>query len=170
MHPTTHKKVVVRLRPLQLLAGFVDAQQLQTLGPWDLLTPAGQALPLVPHQVQALYFVSHFDRQEALAEPVLPSRGSARQPGLWVRVRCFERFTMEGILASDLLDLDAGVWLTPLWPECPWQRAFLPRANVQQLTAIEVVRPPRRRQASASQQIGLFHAETPTPQSLPEAP
>ncbi|HUX67090.1 MAG TPA: hypothetical protein VMV31_06350 [Terriglobales bacterium] len=167
MNPTTHKKVVVRHRPLGLLPGFLDPLQLESSARWELITPEGQALVLSPEQVLTVYFVSDLEQLEELRLPAASGRGGAKLAGLWVRVRCLDRHSLEGILASDLLQLQAGVWLTPLWPGSPWHRAFLPRPGVEQVTALEVVRPPRRRRSPATQQIGLFgenlSASRPTP-------
>jgi len=156
VNSTTHKKVVVRHRPLGLVAGFVDPLQLEAAQRWELITPSGQALVLAPEQVLTVYFVSEFEQLEALQLPLASGRGGAKLPGVWVRVRCQDRHSLEGILASDLLTVPAGVWLSPLWPDSPWQRAYLPRPGLEQIAVIEVVRPPRRRRPTPSQQIGLF--------------
>lgn len=172
MNPTTHKKVVVRHRPLGLVAGFVDPLQLEAALRWELITPSGQALVISPEQVLTVYFVSEFEQLEGLRLPVASGRGGARLAGVWVRIRCQDRHSLEGILASDLLALPSGVWLSPLWPDSPWQRAYLPRPAMEQITVIEVVRPPRRRRPLPSEQIGLFGeglaaARPPPPREAP---
>ncbi|MGH9482447.1 MAG: DUF6982 domain-containing protein [Terriglobales bacterium] len=174
MNPSTHKKVAVRHQQLGLVAGIVDPAQLGRPGvpqPFELLTPEGQATLLDPRQVQAVYFISDFDRAQALRGLPAAGHGSAaRLPGLWVRVRCRDRYSVEGIVASELLDLEAGLWLSPLVPDSPWQRVYLPRSAMEQIVPMELVRRPRRRRASAqpSPQFGLF-TEDASPETAPGA-
>lgn len=163
MNPSTHKRVVVRWRPspgpAAMLAGYVDPVQLA--GPeLDLLTPEGQAVSLALAQVQAVFFVADFGRAGALASGHAVRAGT-RLPGLLVRVRGSDRQAWEGILANGLLELAAGVWLTPVSEDGPWQRIYFPRGAVELVTPLEVVRAPRRRRSAGlgvadAGQFGLF--------------
>lgn len=161
MNPTTHKKVAVRHQQFGLLAGFVDPTQLGHRGSpnlIDLLTQEGQVTAVELNQVLAIYFIADFGQTEALRGLPVSARGAVRLPGLWVRVRCKDRYSVEGILVSELLELEMGIWLLPLAPDSPWQRVFLPRTAVEQISPIELVRSPRRRRSPAlsPRQFGLF--------------
>lgn len=130
MNPSTHKKVVVRRLSgpaTPILAGFIAASELADPGPVHLLTAEGQAVELGLDQVQAVFFVPDFDRLEAIRAGGYPGRSGPRLPGLWVRVRSRDHQSLEGILATDLLELGAGLWLSPLYRDSPWQRVFMPR-------------------------------------------
>lgn len=150
MQPSALKKVVLQCRgqsrggEINLergLQGFLAPAELEA-GPLHLLTPSGQEAEIARADLLAVYFVHAFAGQG------LPSlrgaRAGARLPGLWVRVRG-KGARWEGILASDLLDLERGIWLTPLRGGSNCQRVFIPRAAVEKLEAVEVVRPARRR-------------------------
>jgi hypothetical protein len=157
---STHKKVAVRHRQLGLVPGYIDPDRL----PWlrngtalELLRPEGQAQPLAPGDVHAIYFVDDFARCAELRTLPMPGRAAARLPGVWVRVRWRGQPSLEGLLATNLLQLKRGIELTPLRMDCAWQRVYIPFDAVEELSVVDVVRPPRRRR-SASGQIDLFAA------------
>jgi len=116
-----------------------------------LLTDAGQSLEIAMDQVLAVFFVSAFESARTLAGSWTGPRSGARLPGLWVRVRGREHTRWDGILASDLLDLAQGVWLTPLHAAANVQRVFIPRGAVEHIEPVEVVRPGRSRRAPPTQ-------------------
>ena len=116
-----------------------------------LLTDAGQTLEIALEEVLAVFFVSAFEPARTLAGSWTGPRSGARLPGLWVRVRGSEHTHWDGILASDLLDLAEGVWLTPLHATANVQRVFIPRPAVENIKPIEVVRPGRLRRVPPTQ-------------------
>ncbi|HWG36465.1 MAG TPA: hypothetical protein VN690_01990 [Terriglobales bacterium] len=161
---STHKKVVVRHRHLGLLAGFFSPEQLESgdLTKIELARPTGESLSLPVAECVCIYFVARFSDEAALRAPRPLHRGSARQPGVWLRLRLADRSVAEGVLASDLLLLERGIWLSPLGLDSAWQRIFVFRAALEHLAVIEVVRPPRRRRTPAllnNAQPQLFGAE-----------
>lgn len=171
MNTSNRKKALVRLLgsgPLQ--PAFVDLAGLEKPDArLELLTPEGQRLELDWGQVQAVYLVGDFATvREA------PVASGPRHPGVWVRVRSKDRGTLDGILASELLDLERGLWLLPLQDGGFFQRAYIPRSAVAGLSVLEVIKPARRRRQSGARrppreqsQISLFTEFT---DSAPEAP
>gem|GEM_PF-6840331 len=160
---STHKKVVLRHRHLGLVAGFLSTEQLETgaLASLEMARPTGESLALPAAECLCLYFVASFADESALRAARPSTRGSARQPGVWMRLRLADRSICEGILASDLLEIERGVWLSPLGLESAWQRIYVFRPAIEHLAVVEVVRPPRRRTAAMlpSSQPGLFGAD-----------
>ena len=169
MNPSTHKKVLVR-HPASggggndTTAGYLEPSKLNRDEGLTLMTPGGQAVTIAREHVQAVFFVPGWEGIEHLSGAACWGRSGTRLPGLWVRVRCRGRFHVEGILASELLDLAAGVWLSPLYAESACQRVFIPAGAAERVEAVEMVKPVRRRQSAAgreartAQQIGLFDA------------
>lgn len=173
LHPSSLKRAVVRLRapaaPVQ--AGLLRPEGLETAGDIELLTPAGQALRIEREAVLAIFFVTGFEQAEALAQGSYAGRGGGRLPGVLVRLRCRDRYSVEGILASDLLEIETGVWLTPVHADAPWQRMLVPRSALEAVQVVEVIRPVRQRRPRARRtpavedQIGLFgELSSPEPQ------
>lgn len=154
---TSHrKKALVRQPGNRLLqAGVVNVDDLQAAaGEIELLTPEGQRLELERNQVQAVYLVTDFEATRTTAAAT-----GARQAGVWVRVRGRDRSTIEGILESDLLELETGVWLLPLQAGGFYQRVYIPREAIAGLSVVEVVKPTRRRSGGRrrdNSQISLF--------------
>lgn len=154
---TSHrKKALFRQagnRPLQ--AGVVDLGALQARGKAiELLTPDGLRVELERSQVQAVYLVADFEAGRSAGAAT-----GSRRAGVWVRMRGRDRSTIEGILESDLLGLDTGLWLLPLQEGDFYQRVYIPREAVAGLSVIEVVKPTRRRSGGRrrdNSQISLF--------------
>jgi hypothetical protein len=80
--------------------------------------------------------------------------------GLWVRVKFRDGEVMDGILANNLLLLEAqGFTLVPPDPYANNQRLFVPRIALSELQVLGVVGSPLRRRKPkpvAKEQIGLF--------------
>lgn len=145
--------MVVRFRrsgPSREVAGFLAPSALAE-PQLQLLTETGQSLQIAQDEVLAVFFVSAFAAVRALTASWTGARSGARLPGLWVRVRSREHTRWDGILASDLLDVSAGIWLTPLHAAANVQRVFIPRGAVEKIEPIEVVRPGRRRRVTPAQ-------------------
>ncbi|MGH9520748.1 MAG: DUF6982 domain-containing protein [Terriglobales bacterium] len=168
MNTSNRKKALVRAPgsgPLQ--PGFVNVASLEApTERLELLTPEGQRLELDWRQVQAVYLVSEFE-----AGREAPPASGPRHPGVWVRVRGKDRSTMDGILASDLLEIEGGLWLLPLQDGGFFQRAYIPRGAVAGLSVLEVIKPARRRGGRTTRrpggeqsQISLFSESAPETQ------
>lgn len=159
MDSSTHKKVVVRQRQAGLVSGYLGTAALSAATEIEVLTPEGQALRLGTDQVAAIYFVADWSASAGLLTSP-PRRTANRLPGVWIRIHSRGRQTIEGLLASDLLEISQGLWLSPLREDSEWQRAYVPRAAMEQVQIVEVVHSPRRRrQTEARHQIGLFGPE-----------
>lgn len=161
------KKVVVHLRGADVgVGGFLPPDALGT-DPVTLLTATGQTLSAPLNELVAIYFVSGFEAERAWPQ-LNGARSGPRLPGLWVRVRgAGQRW--EGILASSLLSLDQGLWLTPLRAGSNCQRLYVPRHAIEHIEAVEVVRPARRRRSQPhppAAQITLF--DEVQPEGVPE--
>jgi len=167
---STHKKVVVLHRlpgsGSETTPGFISTAELTGAGRLNLLSPEGQARRIEWEEVQAVFFVSGFERIEELRGDLRgPHHGGnagARRPGLWVRVRCRDHWSVEGILDSDLLDLGSGISLSPLHAHSSCQRIYVPRSAAERVSVVDWVRPARQRRTpgpAAADQFTLFERE-----------
>lgn len=154
MNPSIRKKLVLCLRSGHVLAGFAEPEALSAAGQFQVLMPQGRKVEVAGEQLLAAYFVGEFVNVQMLASPA--PRGAVPLPGVRVRCRTLDHQTREGLLATDLLHLEAGVELTPPFAECSWQRVYIPRGALEQFSIIGVVRPPRRRRAGSEAQRWLF--------------
>lgn len=160
---TSHRKKALVREPgnRPMLAGVVDVAELQTgKADIELLTPEGQRLVLPRTQVLAVYLVADYEMARATGAAT-----AARQPGVWIRVRGRDRSTIDGILISELLDIQRGVWMMPLQEGDFYQRVYIPWESMAGLSVIEVVRPARRRRPGQrgrrdNTQIALFTETT----------
>jgi hypothetical protein len=83
-----------------------------------------------------------------------------KMDGLWVRLKFRDGEVMDGILANNLLAIEAhGFTVVPPDPYSNNQRLFLPRAALTELQVLGVVGSPLRRPKAKpvpKEQIGLF--------------
>jgi len=156
---STTKKVLIRRFDREPLVGFVNPQvYLQNEG-IEVLTTGG-SVSLVPYEdVKTVCFVKEFDAAEQEPErKVFNTR--PKTDGLWVRMTFRDDEVMEGILANNLLQIDAhGFTVVPPDPYSNNQRIFLPKAALKELQVLGVVGSPlKRRKAKpvTKDQIGLF--------------
>lgn len=154
MNPSIRKKLVLCLRSGTLLAGFAEPEALSAAGRLQILMPQGRKVEVEGEQLLAAYYVADFVSAQVLASPA--PRGAVPLPGVRVRCRTVDHQTREGLLATDLLHLEAGLELTPSFAECPWQRVYIPRGALEQFSIVGVVHPPRRRRAASEAQRWLF--------------
>jgi uncharacterized protein DUF6982 len=156
---STKKKVLIRRFEREPVVGFVNPDTYLQAAGLELLTPAG-AITLLPYaEVKTVCFVRDFDAVEQSQErKIFNTR--PKMDGLWVRARFRDDEIMEGILANDLLQLEAyGFTVVPPDPYSNNQRIFLPRAALKEIQVLGVVGSPlRRRKAkpASKEQIGLF--------------
>ncbi len=166
---STHKKVLVRHRtppaPSAFTAGFLEPGPLASQPEFHLLSPQGQAILIPRAAVQAIYFVNDFCSPATVSATAVSGRGAARLPGFRVRVRVRDPLPLEGILTTSLLDLDAGLSLSPLHAGCAWQHIFIPREAIERLEPVMVVRPDRarRRPPGPAPALGQFPLFEPQP-------
>lgn len=155
--PPRLKPAALRVRRSGWVSGYLNPALLPSPEPLEALHAAGQPLQIERDQLMAALLVPEI-AQAGLVTAAGAIRGT-RMPGLRVRVRTLDHYGLEGILSTNLLELDQGIWLEPLYSGSIWQRAFFPRAAVEQLVAVEMIKPPRRRgPGRVQQQFGLFEA------------
>ncbi len=164
---STHKKVVLRKLDKDLVKGYVNPATFLGENQIEVLDRDGHVLAIPLESVKAVYFVRDFDGDPGYSE----RKAFLRRPrldGLWVRLTFKDQEVIEGILANNLLEIDArGFLITPADLSSNNLRIFIPR---NALTGLEVLaainegaarRAPgraasRRRKPAASSQIGLF--------------
>ncbi|MGH9415044.1 MAG: DUF6982 domain-containing protein [Terriglobales bacterium] len=155
MIPAKLKSAALRVRGSGWAGGYLNPALLPTAERIETLNAAGQPLQIEPGDLMAVLLLADI-RQADLMGSAGAARGT-RMPGLRVKVRTLDHYGLEGILATNLLELDRGLWLDPLYSGSIWQRAFFPRSAVEQLQAVEMTKAPRRRPNGRSvQQFGLF--------------
>jgi hypothetical protein len=147
---TTNKKVFVTRFERESLPGFVQTPGGFTDNTVELLTPAGTLLRLPYSEVKAVCFVRDFDSGDTWREHrSFASRPKA--PGLWVRLVFQDNDSTEGMLANNLMLLEAnGFYLTPPDPSFQNQRIFVPRLALREVQVVgvigsrrKVIRPPK---------------------------
>ncbi|MGH9468068.1 MAG: DUF6982 domain-containing protein [Terriglobales bacterium] len=168
MTSSTRKRVILRLTARRgdrtFQAGFAEPAALRQPHRLELLLPEGETLTLAPGEWSAAYFVADFsaDTLNHFPDPTSdPGARMHRGPAAGVRLRCrlLDHQNIDGMLASDLLHLEEGIELTPPHGGSLWTRVYVPRRALDQLSVVEVVRPPRRRRPAAADQFSLFSAE-----------
>jgi hypothetical protein len=159
---STTKKVLIRRFEREPLVGFVNPEVYQRAEGIEVLTTGG-SLSMVPYdEVKSVCFVRDFEGAEQEPErKVFNTR--PKTDGLWVRMTFRDDEVMEGVLANNLLQLDAyGFTVVPPDPYSNNQRIFLPKAALKELQVLGVVGSPlKRRKAkpAAKEQIGLFEEQ-----------
>jgi len=170
---STHKKVVVRKLDKELVKGYVNPATFLGESSVDLLDREGHVLAVPLESVKAVYFVRDFEGDPGYTE----RKAFLRRPrldGLWVRLTFKDEEVLEGILANNLLELDArGFLITPADLSSNNLRIFIPRSALTGLEVLAAISdgaarrgPARtasaRRKAAAASQIGLFASQQAT--------
>jgi len=169
-HKSTYKKVVVRRLDHGLMKGFVDSTSY--LGPNGIrmLDREGRTLTIPLHEIKGVFFVRDFDGNPQRSERKL-FQSRPRLAGLWVRVTFKDKEVLEGLLPSNLVELNPeGFLVTPADLYSNNLRVFVPRTALSEITVLGVIpiaRPrklpqkgsgPQGDSATAEGQIGLFPA------------
>lgn len=159
MAVSTTKKVRISRFDREPLLGFVNPQTYLRPNGVELLTPDGNFALLPYDEIKAVQFVKDFDPPDPGSErKVFSTR--PKMDGLWVRVKFRDGEVMDGILANNLLLVEAqGFTVVPPDPYSNNQRLFLPRIALAELQVLGVVGSPLRRRKPKvvpKGQIGLF--------------
>ena len=159
MAGSTSKKVRISRFEREPLLGFVNPQTYLRPAGVELLTPDGNYSVVSYGEVKSVQFVKDFEPPDPATErKVFSTR--PKMDGLWVRVKFRDGEVMDGILANNLLLLEAqGFTIVPPDPYSNNQRLFLPRAALAELQVLGVVGSPLRRRKPKpvpKEQIGLF--------------
>jgi hypothetical protein len=159
--------VVVRKLDKELVKGYVNPATFLGENQVELLDREGHVLGIPLDAVKAVYFVRDFEGDPDYAE----RKAFLRRPkldGLWVRLTFKDQEVLEGILANNLLELDArGFSITPADLSSNNLRIFIPRSALTGLEVLAAISEgaarrgaaraaSSRRKAAASAQIGLF--------------
>jgi hypothetical protein len=136
---TTNKKVFVTRFERESVQGFVQTPGGFTDDSVELLTPAGTLLQFPYSEVKAVCFVRDFDGGDTWREHrTFASRPKA--PGLWVRLVFLDNDSTEGMLANNLMLLEAhGFFITPPDPSFQNQRIFVPRVALKEVQVVGVI-------------------------------
>jgi len=156
---STSKKVRISRFEREPLLGFVNPLTYLRPAGVELLTPDGNYSVVPYDEVKAVQFVKDFEPPDPAAERKVFS-ARPKMDGLWVRVKFRDGEVMDGILANNLLLMQAqGFTVVPPDPYSNNQRLFLPRAALIELQVLGVVGSPLRRRKPRpvpKEQIGLF--------------
>ncbi len=159
MAVSTTKKVRINRFDREPLVGYVNPQSYLRPGGVELLTPDGNFTLLPYDEIKVVQFVKDFDPPDPGPErKVFTTR--PKMDGLWVRVKFRDGEVMDGILANNLLQIEAqGFTVVPPDPYSNNQRLFLPRQALAELQVLGVVGSPlrpRKPKPAPKDQIGLF--------------
>ena len=160
MSSSTTKKVYIRRFDGPVLEGYVNPQTYRRPEGIELLNRAAQVVALPEASIKGVYFIRDFDPQaESKQKTSFASR--PKQDGLWVRLNFRDGDTLEGVVANDLLLMEAaGMTITPPDPNAHAQRVFVPRAALREVTVMGVVGSPirtrRRPKTPPENQMDLF--------------
>lgn len=161
MAASTNKKVLVARFDRETLVGF--ASSVTGLEPegLEILTPAG-AVVFIPYaDIKAVCFVRDFEAGETWRE----HRAFLTRPksaGLWTKLRFRDGDSIEGMLANNLMQVEAGGFnIVPPDPTFQSQRIFIPRSALTEVQVLGVIgtsvrRKPVKPAAKEEDQLEMF--------------
>lgn len=159
---SSRKKVIVRKFSRDWQSGYIDPQRFVQDGRLELLDMTGKVLAVDLSEIHMVCFVREFltgDNPERLSRRTFSAR--PRTPGLWLRMKLRDGDEMEGLASNDASLLESeGIQFTPPDMRSNTQRIFVPRAALQSLEVVAVIRAGKRRKAEADEQEGLFAANS----------
>jgi hypothetical protein len=142
---STNKKVLVARFDRETLSGFVQSPGGFGTDSVELLTPEGSVVRIPYEDTKAVCFVRDFETGDTWRE----HRAFATRPktaGLWVRLRFRDGDSIEGMLANNLMLVEAaGFSVIPPDPTFQNQRIFVPRAALSEVQVLGVIGSPLRR-------------------------
>lgn len=154
---STTKKVLLRRRDREPLAGYVNPLTFQQPGGVELLSAQGNVSVVPYEEIKAVAFVREFDAQEGGRSLFLTR---PKMEGLWVRLQFQDGELLEGVIPNNLLQVEHyGLTVIPPDPNGNSQRLFVPRVALRSAEVLGVVGSPLRRQrvkAISKDQAGLF--------------
>lgn len=128
----------------ETLRGFVQTPAGFDADSLELLTPEGSMLRVPFSETKAVCFVRDFESGETWRE----HRAFATRPksaGLWVRLRFRDGDSIEGMLANNLMAVEAGGFsIVPPDPTFQNQRIFIPREALSEVQVLGVIGSPLR--------------------------
>lgn len=154
---STNKKVQIWRFDRELLSGFVTPITYLTGSGVELLSLSGTAF-IVPYaEIKRVHFVKDFAPSgKALTRNAFLTR--PKLDGLWVRLLFKDGDSLEGVLSSNLLQLEPqGFTIVP--PDYSYnnQRIFVPKCALAEMHVLGVAGSPLHRKKKAiKNQIELF--------------
>lgn len=142
---SSQKKVIVRTRTYEALAGYLPMHGLAESEQIELLDLAGKVVAVPLADVKWVCFVRDFnsgeiDNPERLMKKTFSGR--PRSAGVWLRLRLMDGDLVEGLAGNDLTLLTGqGIFLTPPDIRSNTQRMFLPRTSIEGLEVVMVIAP-----------------------------
>ncbi len=142
----------------ETLTGFVNPQTYLVPEGLELLSTTG-SVSVVPYlEVKYVCFVRDFQQGEPRKEMRLFT-SRPKHAGLWIRARFRDGDVMEGVLINNLLQLEtSGFTFVPPDPGYQYQRLFVPRAALSEISVLGVIGSPLRRKGKAplKEQLEMF--------------
>ncbi len=149
MAPSANKKVLIARFDRESIPGFVQTPGGFVDSAVELLTPAGNLLKIPYAEVKAVCFVRDFEGGETWKEH-RSFAARPKTPGLWVRLVFRDGDTAEGLIANNLMHLEAdGFQVTPPDPTFQSQRIFVPREALQEVQVLGVIGSPLKKKRGA---------------------
>jgi hypothetical protein len=156
---STTKKAVIQRYEREPLNGFVNPLTYLRPEGVELLSAQGN-ISIVPYlEIKTISFVREFDTGDhAGGRRVFSTRPKIE--GLWVSLEFRDGDVLEGVLANNLLQVEAaGFTVIPPDPYSNNQRVFVPRVALRAVQVLGVVGSPLKRRKMkpvSKEQIGLF--------------
>ena len=161
MAGSTNKKVLVARFDRETLQGFVQVPGGLGTDGVELLTPDGTLQRVSYAETKAVCFVRDFEGGESWRKNrVFLTR--PKSPGLWVRLGFRDGDSLEGVLANNLLLVEAGGFsVIPPDPTFQNQRIFVPREALSGVEVLGVIGSSARKRAAKrpeeeDKQLGMF--------------
>jgi hypothetical protein len=142
----------------ETLTGFVNPQTYLVPDGLELLSTTGSIAILPYIELKFVCFVRDFQQGEPRKEMRLFT-SRPKHEGLWIRARFRDGDVMEGVLQNNLLQLEAyGFAFVPPDPSYQYQRLFVPRAALTEISVLGVIGSPLRRKAKPTlkEQLEMF--------------
>lgn len=160
-----HKKVIIRKRNRDWLAGYLPPSQFVEAGKVSLLDLSGKVTTLNLEDVKWICFVRDFQSGETSDPERLIRRTFTSRPrgeGLWLRIQLLDdEFTLEGMAPNNRSLLDPyGLLITPPDTRSNTQRIFLPHSILSAFEVVAVIGISTRKKATPEAQADLFREET----------
>jgi len=155
--PATHKKVIVRKTGRDSLSGYVAPANFVVEGQLELLNQAGKVVMIDLKEIKSVDFVREFTDSGGPSRKTFTTR--PRTDGLWVRLKFTDNDVLEGMMASDLLQMvPEGFLITPPDTRGNTQRIFVPKSALESITVLAVIGRTEQRKKTAEdvRQPGLF--------------
>lgn len=159
-----HKKVILRKRNRDWLAGYLSPMGFVEQGRVPLLDPSGKVVTLELRDVKWICFVREFQSGESSDPEKLTRRVFASRPrseGLWLRIQLLDdELVLEGLAANNLSLFDPyGLLITPPDTRSNTQRIFLPHSSLASVEVLAVIGTAARRKTTPETQADLFREE-----------